>query len=979
MIQFEYPSSGIGRKERKKYTFSNFRGVDTSVAPINVDSVRAVESTNFVDRNGVLHKRYGWEQMYQFDCEINGFWALNLGGVDYTICYAGTTFYILKETGWEKLYRDEYNTLVSRRTACYVQNNKAYFIGCGDLLVFRPARDTGIFQIYRVADDEDTYIPTTTAQILPTNETDKGLHGQYVRDGVNLLTGWRKNTLVPYAVEEVSELVYQLDGNMTNEKIYPKISLSLKKDNKEKVAESYEFNAFALGEKIELTENSSYEISGEYIINFYGWIYSNELFPFYNIEENEWGNWAFRAVNKNGQSFGLRWKREANGGSYMRASLNAINENDVIVKELCKIHKAGSLSEWKIQLSANTYKISLADLTQGSTLVFKESSFSALHNFMYSFENDEFSAVLSPSGKLTIKKWAYTEKSETPDVTVQFYVDSNNSEKITSCKYSTLYGVDGEADRLFLANGTDANLQNIIYFSEMDDFTYFPDNFTKAVGGNSNGIQGFLRLANGYMAALKTHLSTEPTIFVFKGDYISGYYDAAKTEEYTLPRFATIGASTTQGVVAPHASFNLADDSLFLSQNGVYALELSQGTDSQRFAKERSLPINKLLKECNYEELADACAITYENKYYLAVKHYKPTKDASVLAGKTYYEKKGDSYVKAESPDEDRGMSWYFEQEDCVYVADAHYTYKPAGAMADAPSYEWYPLTNIPAYTWFIIGQSLYFGTKDGRICRFTNDYEDVRKLYFATDLSESQNTIKQYSQSQINAIGANAIDTEKDAADFDFDMDDNGEIDTFSIAEALDVADGDVLIFLAGTVTGTLYGETVDFIGKELLIQRVYDAEGNFKGIQLKYAKDGNILQFKSASNVEAVIQRKAVVKAYREFPTFDFGMPDYLKSIESFTITLNGMESGYALLDIRTRQNEKRYTPKGQSRFNLLEGFNSTSFNVPFQNSYTKRILVRNFNYMSIALSNEIAGDCSIASISFTYKYNRVSGGIK
>ena len=55
MIQFEYPSSGIGRKERKKYTFSNFRGVDTSVAPINVDSVRAVESTNFVDRNGVLH------------------------------------------------------------------------------------------------------------------------------------------------------------------------------------------------------------------------------------------------------------------------------------------------------------------------------------------------------------------------------------------------------------------------------------------------------------------------------------------------------------------------------------------------------------------------------------------------------------------------------------------------------------------------------------------------------------------------------------------------------------------------------------------------------------------------------------------------------------------------------------------------------------------------------------------------------------
>ncbi|MBQ5930218.1 MAG: hypothetical protein IIX02_05445 [Clostridia bacterium] len=128
MIQFDSPSGGIGRKERKKYTFSDFRGIDASAAAINVNPSNAVESVNFIDRDGVLHKRYGWEQVYQFDGTINGFWSIFLNGTVFTLCQAGQTFYRKEADGWKELYTSK-NLWSWCRTSCYIQDEKAYFIG----------------------------------------------------------------------------------------------------------------------------------------------------------------------------------------------------------------------------------------------------------------------------------------------------------------------------------------------------------------------------------------------------------------------------------------------------------------------------------------------------------------------------------------------------------------------------------------------------------------------------------------------------------------------------------------------------------------------------------------------------------------------------------------------------------------------------------------------------------------------------------
>lgn len=987
MIQFDYPSGGIGKKERKRYTFANFRGVDTSVAEINVSPTRAVASTNFVDRNGVLHKRYGWEQIYQFDEEINGFWVITIKGVESKICYAGTKFFILKETGWQQLYTND--KLASRQTECYVQGDKAYFVGCGDLLVFNGSN------MSRVYDYPETYIPTTTAQILPENLVEDGLHGQYVRDNINLLTGWRKNTLVGRAVPEGGELIYRLDAASSKN-----VTVSV---------EGKDYTLKDMGEaEIIPTEGSILPDIRAISVRFTPRTMSPDDVdcPEINFADvavpETYGKWILLLQGTGGNA-GLRWYREAD------IVATSADSTATITYRVYTLHLVTAISSYvKHRVFRKYFKddgedtvVSEAALTEGGytlnreiTPLDSEEFTEYIYNWgltiwsdvtiknldinyrsvckffgrALSLSTNDFEASFDAFGALKITKWKITQDSKTANVEVKLYVANQDEGLVSSCKFSTLYGVDGGADRLFLANGDSEEHRNKIFFSEMHDFTYFPDNFTKVIGTTANEIKGFIRLANGSMAALKSLSINEPTVYVFNGEYMSGYYDSYESEPYLLPKFSTSGVSTTQGIIASYACGNLADDSLFLSQNGVYALELSQGTDSQRFAKERSLPINNLLLSCNYEDLQNACAITHRNKYYLAIKHYKQTTDTVVVSGKTYYERQNGVYI-AISPDDDLGMSRYYEREDCVYVADAHYTFLPAGAMSDAPSYEWYPLTNIPVRKWFLLNGELWFGTDDGRICRFIeNQYYDEKKLFLATEVSSF--AVKKLTQAIPHAITLS-------------DNNSNGRIDTFSMRESLDIQEGDVVTFISGDVEGVIYPdseyeETISLIHVPLYVTFV----GAFKGeFNVKLNKDDLAhIEFTKAQNLVATISKREVIKAERTLPTFDFGMPDYLKTLESFTVTMNGVNGGYALLDIYTRNNQMyARNIKGQSHFNALSGLNKSSFNVPFQNSYTQRVLVRNFNYIILKFYNEEPIDCSVSSISLLYKYNRASGGIK
>lgn len=195
-------SQNLSLKDRKVYTFDNFRGVDFSTSPYKVAQYRAISAENLLYENGTVRKRNGWNSLCDLSDEINGIFSFEIENENVLLVYAGTTFYRLT---WDKnknrysatnitntcTYDDadiDTTKLISRRIQLYINKNKAYIVGCGDYLVYGKWGDN--FELRRVFDNEDTYIPTTTINIDNDSVADEN---RASLDYVNLLSSYRKN------------------------------------------------------------------------------------------------------------------------------------------------------------------------------------------------------------------------------------------------------------------------------------------------------------------------------------------------------------------------------------------------------------------------------------------------------------------------------------------------------------------------------------------------------------------------------------------------------------------------------------------------------------------------------------------------------------------------------------------------------------------------------------------------------------------
>lgn len=192
----------LSLKERKVYTFENFKGVDFSTSPYLVAQNRAISAENLIHENGTVRKRTGWKSLCKLPGKINGLFSFEIENEKIVLAYAGTEFYRLY---WDE-ERERYDAenisntctyaaaqidngrLIERRIQLYVNKNKAYIVGCGDYLVFGKWGED--FELRRVFDNEDTYIPTTTINIDHDGVNDENRSSL---DGVNLLTSYRKN------------------------------------------------------------------------------------------------------------------------------------------------------------------------------------------------------------------------------------------------------------------------------------------------------------------------------------------------------------------------------------------------------------------------------------------------------------------------------------------------------------------------------------------------------------------------------------------------------------------------------------------------------------------------------------------------------------------------------------------------------------------------------------------------------------------
>jgi len=243
------------------------------------------------------------------------------------------------------------------------------------------------------------------------------------------------------------------------------------------------------------------------------------------------------------------------------------------------------------------------------------------------------------------------------------------AERIEHCRFGASFGVGG-ADYWFLSGNPDHPATD--WCSALRDPTYFPDLGYAQVGSESSAVVGYLRVGED-LAILKEDNAQDATIFL---------RSALEGEDGAV--FPIRQGVSGVGALSHRSLGRVQDEPLFLSRQGVFSI-VSSAITAQRSLRNRSYFIDPVL--CREEGLSQAVAVSWEGRYLLAV-------------------------------------------NDRCYVLDGSQRKAYRSGSADDYVYECWHWQNIPARCFLPVGEDLYFGTADGRICRFNNDQEGVLKYH---------------------------------------------------------------------------------------------------------------------------------------------------------------------------------------------------------------------------------------------------------
>lgn len=265
---------------------------------------------------------------------------------------------------------------------------------------------------------------------------------------------------------------------------------------------------------------------------------------------------------------------------------------------------------------------------------------------------------------------------------------SSYPDRVNKAAIVTKFGASGNMDRLFVA-GWD-KMREYEFWSEVDNPLYFPDLNYACLGDEDTAIMGWSRINNNQLAIHKNSNGSDPTVYIQSASISQNMAQVEDAKSGTLQLLSTFSVTFPvtegppgDGVISQRAFGVLCGEPLALSEKGVFATKyVADIAADVRYAVPRSYYINPKLKEC---DLSDAEAIVFNNRYYLSL---------------------GDGRV---------------------FVADGAQRYG-VGGDSDESSFEWFPWDNVPARIWWVSEDRLYFGTADGRICRFTDGFMDIDK-----------------------------------------------------------------------------------------------------------------------------------------------------------------------------------------------------------------------------------------------------------
>ncbi len=556
------------------------------------------------------------------------------------------------------------------------------------------------------------------------------------------------------------------------------------------------------------------------------------------------------------------------------------------------------------------------------------------------------------------------------NITVEFTHSKNygttaidHSSRIKNCRFGTLFGIGGNEDRLFLSGNPD--YPNVVFFSESNDFTYFPDTFTATMGTDQSAITGFLRLSDNTLATFKEPSVSEPSVYYQTGEYRSFYDDAGNLKKIT-PVFSITAGATGESAINPYTSANLAGDNMILSQNGVFAIEPTSNILTVRTARERSYAVRERL--IRQEGIKDAVGVAYKGRYYLSM-------------------------------------------DDVCYVADSRYKYQPEGSLSY--NYEWWYWDNIPARVWAIVDGELWFGTADGRICLFDDQYTDrmfevtqkgdlgidtifdkVGLTYNAKAWLPQENDLFVIRTPGAYARYANAH--EKDS------------VFSTNALQIMEMADGDVVYVLKndGSVGETPYTVTdvdryactfslmngeekvtgVGVWGAVLVLPlsdrtlRVTEVDEENATFMLKRTIEGRPLDIEcvATDSIAEFLYKKNVAARWCT-PYFDLGTNESAKTLLKLTVSQLPGQGGKMKFGYETDKSLRELDAKGTGIFSFEDlDFDDFSFGTGFQNSHSVKVKENNFNYIVFRFLSDSDKNCSINDLTAIYKINKRNLGV-
>lgn len=634
------------------------------------------------------------------------------------------------------------------------------------------------------------------------------------------------------------------------------------------------------------------------------------------------------------------------------------------------------------EIDANTTVAITLETLNGTTPITKTITNSGVDKtILYDTSNTQVGTISFATGQITFSINTKPQIADRDNIFVTFqHTNSNYTDRIRKCNFGILFGTNGSSNRLFLSGNED--MPNYDFYSEVEDFTYFSDINYAVMGSSAYSIKAYSRLSDSTLAIFKEDNSQEATVY-FRTGKDTDYYDTYGNLIKTTTIFPTTAGSIGEGIKSRYACANLSGDVLILSPNGLFGIILGENVSTQeRYAKERSRYINERLKQ--HTDLSEAVGIVYKNRYFLSV-------------------------------------------EGVCYVADARFTSSQEGDMGDTFNYEWWFWDNIPARVWAIMDDKLYFGTATGQICVFDNEYCD-RSYYNTTtgQLSLSivnnnftygglgvelkENDRIKFATSGLYEIVLNNISNSDDIPytrgvsnnKITIDAADIGLFYNGMEVYADNVGSSGLVVNTKYTISDLDYEEcsfklkktdntyatisTTGFrLSRSITGKELFISDLTTTSFKVKYLTGSKAIKLVSYNNTTpatitaSIILRRNVVAEWYS-PVLDFGTNQYSKTLLSLTISTDPSTNGHLQFGYETKNIDKLHQARGMRTFSFDDlDFNNFSFESAFANSYTKKVLVRNFNYIMFKFKSDNDTNCIINNLTVVYKINKINKGVK